>query len=335
MKTAVDQSPCHPRTSLPGAPRDPSRPDEMRRAGRTAARAGHPRHADTLRRTSFVLALLGLLAGPVAADDFVLEIIPLRHALLDDVLPTLRELVAPGGTVTGMQDKLIVRTSPDNLAQLKEVLGALDRRLRQLRISVSQDAGREYQWQEDALRARIAAGDAAATLGGPGGTHGPGASVSIGDGDNRVSYRNLTTRGAEDRNASQFVTTVEGSPAWINAGQVVPLANRQLTPTPVGAAVVDSIEYRNVGTGFYVTPRVAGDNVTLEISPYSENLSRQGGGAIDSRGLNTIVSGKLGQWIALGGSGQHGAEQGRGILQRTRGSTSESYDVWVKVDVVE
>ncbi|MGE0486109.1 MAG: type II secretion system protein GspD [Gammaproteobacteria bacterium] len=290
---------------------------------------------DQWPRAAVVLAVLGLLAGPVAADDFVFEIIPLRHALLDDVLPTLRELVAPGGTVTGMQDKLIVRTTPDNLAQLKDVLGALDRRLRQLRISVSQDAGREYQWQEDGLRARIAAGEAAVALGGPGGARGPGASVSIGDGDSRVTYRNLTTRGAEDRNASQFVTTVEGSPAWINAGQVLPLANRQFTPTPYGAAVVDSIEYRNVGTGFYVTPRVAGDNVTLEISPYSEQLSRQGGGAIDSRGLNTVVSGKLGQWIALGGSGQHGADQGSGIVHRTRATASESYDVWVKVDVVE
>ena len=159
--------------------------------------------------------------------------------------------------------------------------------------------------------------------------------MSIGDDDSRVTYRNLTTRGAEDRNASQFVTTVEGSPAWINTGQVVPLANRQIAPTPYGATVVDSIEYRNVGTGFYVTPRVAGDNVTLEISPYAENLSRQGGGTIDSRGLNTVVSGRLGQWIALGGAGQQATDGGRGIVHRTRGTASETYDVWVKVDVIE
>ena len=43
---------------------------------------------------ALVLLLIGTPASP--ADEFVLEVIPLHHALVDDVLPTLRELVAPG-----------------------------------------------------------------------------------------------------------------------------------------------------------------------------------------------------------------------------------------------
>ena len=37
--------------------------------------------------------------------------------------------------------------------------------------------------------------------------------------------------------------------------------------------VVDSTEYRDVTTGFYVRPRLAGDRVMLDISPQRESLS--------------------------------------------------------------
>ena len=279
-----------------------------------------------------LLILLFALTGPAAADGRVLEVIPLRHALVDDIVPMLRELVSPGGTVTGMRDQLIIRTTPANLADLKNVLAALDRPLRRLRISVRQDVGREYQWQEDELAARITAGDVTAGVGGP--QDGPGAHVRIGEDGNRIAYRNYSTRGSEDDAHAHFVTALEGRPALISTGQVVPLANRQLVPGPYGVTAFDSIEYRNVGSGFYVTPRLNGETVSLEISPYADKLARQGGGIIDSRGVETTVSGPLGTWIALGGAGQSAAATSQGIVHRTRGAESGLYDVWVKVDIV-
>ena len=38
------------------------------------------------------------------------------------VLATLPPLLAPGGSLTGAQNQLFVRTTPDNLAELKAVL---------------------------------------------------------------------------------------------------------------------------------------------------------------------------------------------------------------------
>ncbi len=287
----------------------------------------------TVPRRLMCVLLLVALTSAASAGEQVLEIIPLKHRMVSDVLPTLQQLVAPGGTVTGMNDQLIIRTSPENLADLKQVLDALDRKLHQLRITVRQDIEADTQLREDELSARIRSGDASAGVGQPRG--GPGARIGIGEADQRVEYHAFSTRREQDTEHAHFVTTVEGQPAFINAGQAVPLADRQVHYSPWGTTVQDSVRYRNVGAGFYVTPRLGGGNsVSLEISPYAEQLDPRGGGAIDSRGLATMVHGQLGQWIALGGAGQAGGDSAAGLLYRSRQSGRNSYDVWVKVDVI-
>ncbi len=293
------------------------------------------RHAPTRPACrAALLAVLAWLSTGACADARVTEIIALEHALLDDVVPILRELVSPGGTVTGMHDQLVIRTTPANLADLRGVLARLDRAPRRLRISVRQDSGNAYRWREDELAARIHAGDVSAGVGAP--RAGPGARVELGGGDAAVRYRSYATEGAEDTAQGHFVTALEGRPAWIGTGQDVPLANRQLQLTPWGAAAFDSIEYTHVGSGFYVTPRLGGDGqVTLDIAPYAD--SRAGGqdATIARRGLDTTVRGRLGEWLPLGSGGETREDASRGIVHRTRDAGSRHYDVWVRVDLLE
>ena len=244
----------------------------------------------------------------------------------------LRELLSPGGTVTGQGEQLIIRTTADNLADLKRVLATLDRPLRRLRISVRQDLDHAHAWQEDALAGRIEAGDAAVGISGP--VAGDGLRLDTGGDGRGLSYRRYATRGREDQSHAHFVTAVEGRPAFISTGQQVPLGQRQLLGAPFGGVVVDSIEYRDVGHGFYVTPRLQADTVLLDIAPHGSRLARDGGGVIDTQGLTTTVSGPLGSWIALGGAGQAGTTDAGRIVQHTRGSSEARYDVWVKVDLL-
>jgi len=281
-----------------------------------------------------LLAALTWLSTSAWADARVTEIIELEHALLDDVVPMLRELVSPGGTVTGMHDQLVIRTTPSNLADLRKVLARLDRAPRRLRISVRQDSGNAYRWREDELAARIDAGDASAGIGTPRG--GPGARVELSGESGAVRYRSYATEGLEDTARAHFVTALEGRPAWIGTGQDVPLANRQLQLTPWGAAAFDSIEYTHVGSGFYVTPRLGGDDqVTLDIAPYADARAHDRGATIARRGLTTTVRGRLGEWLPLGGGGETHDDGTRGIVHRTRDAGSQHYDVWVKVDLTE
>src|ERR1051325_6900097 len=85
-------------------------------------------------------AVLMLLASAALAQNS-LEIIGLRHRTAEQVLPSLRPLVEPGGTVSGQGTELFVRTSPSNLAELRRALDALDRPQRRLLISVRFDDG--------------------------------------------------------------------------------------------------------------------------------------------------------------------------------------------------
>lgn len=87
-----------------------------------------------------VLAAVVILVAPAAFAQQSLEVIALRYRTADQVLDTLRPLVEPGGTLTGQGNQLIVRVSPDNLAEIRRALDAIDRPQRRLQISVRFDS---------------------------------------------------------------------------------------------------------------------------------------------------------------------------------------------------
>src|SRR4030066_117723 len=71
------------------------------------------------------LMLLFFFAPAVPAQG-TLEVIPLRHRTVEQVLPVLRPLLEPGGAMSGQSYQLIVRTSPGNLAEIRAALQAID-----------------------------------------------------------------------------------------------------------------------------------------------------------------------------------------------------------------
>src|SRR4030095_2692061 len=94
----------------------------------------------TARLKIYLGACLFALAFAAQAQQQVLEVITLGYRQADEVMPLLRPLLAPGGTLTGTSNRLIVRTTAANLAELKQVLAVIDSRPRQLVISVRQGA---------------------------------------------------------------------------------------------------------------------------------------------------------------------------------------------------
>jgi type II secretory pathway component GspD/PulD (secretin) len=85
------------------------------------------------------LLLLSLFVS-VAFAQGTLEVISLRHRTVDQVIPVLRPLLEPGGVLSGQFSSLIVRTSPENLVQIRAALDAIDRPARRLVISVRFDS---------------------------------------------------------------------------------------------------------------------------------------------------------------------------------------------------
>ena len=68
-----------------------------------------------------------------------MEIIPLKHRTMEQVLPVLQSLLEPGDSLSGMNDQLILRASPTTRAQVKQALAAIDTPVRSLLIHVTQN----------------------------------------------------------------------------------------------------------------------------------------------------------------------------------------------------
>jgi hypothetical protein len=98
---------------------------------------------------------------------------------------------------------------------------------------------------------------------------------------------------------------------------------------------VQTTEYRDANTGFYATPRVSGDVVTLDLSPKQQRFSGPpSDGRVATAGITTQVSGRLGEWIRVGGSSTSNRSDTTGLLTWGTRSGEASYSVWVKVEEV-
>lgn len=274
----------------------------------------------------FPFAAICGLPVPALAQRTVLEVIDLHYRNADEMLPVLRPLLDPGGTLSAHNNQLIVRTSPENLAQLRSVLDKLDRRPRRLIITVTQDEDRALQENDAALGIR--SGNAAVPL--P-----PGPGVTAGAGAARA--RVYSSRSAATDRTSRSVQVLEGGEAFVAAGESFPVRSTQIVPTPAGPRVADSTQYRDALSGFYARARVHGDNVTVEIS--SQSARRTAGtsspGTVRQGVLETTVSGRLGEWIALGGAGQTRDAQSDSIVRRSSEAARDDRRLFLKVEEVQ
>jgi len=279
-------------------------------------------------RKLFVVLVVALLASSTYAQQ-QLEIINLKSRTADQVLPQLRPFVEPGGTLSGMNNQVFIRASDANRRQIKELLAAIDRPPRRLLISVRQDADSTATARGGEVSGRVTSGDVRVesrrTVVG-------GAGVEVRRGGDVVRGQAYDARSAGSERVAQQVQVVEGGKAFINVGTSVPVPLRQVVMSPGGAVVSDTVVYRDLGTGFSAEPQLAGDNVTLTISPTHDTPGRYGPGSANVQRLTTTVSGRLGEWIDLGGSVEERTDEQSGILRHSTRSGSTGRRVQLKVE---
>jgi hypothetical protein len=242
-------------------------------------------------------ALLGALIHAALAQQ-ALEIIPLRHRTVEQVLPALQPLLEPGGTLSGSRGQLFLRASPSNADEIKRALASIDRPAKRLQISVRLD---------DAL-----AGERRDVQ----------ASGSIGSGGVRISGSAQDSRTAVGERIDQRLQVLEGGRAYIAAGQSRPLR------------LPDGTQVQELSSGFQVVPRLAGNGVALEITQQRETPGSQPG-SIDGQRLATEVHARLGEWVEIGGAAQAISQDHRGIASASGRRTSESRRVWLKVEALD
>jgi Bacterial type II/III secretion system short domain len=276
----------------------------------------------------FLFGLAVLLSGGVGrADDTVVKIIPLKHRLAEDLVAVLTPLAGPEGGLSALDNRLVVRATPRNLARIEEALLALDSPLRSLMITVGQRLGRS--------NAREAAGvGGAATSGGTTVVVPPPGPESAAAVETRTSRTRVQGAfSSEDATSADEVTqqvrTVEGFAALIHVGRSEPVAVAPVEPPPAGATESTGTVFAESGTGFHVLPRLGGNFVTLEL--WAEN-TRGAGPVVEGQRISTAVSGRLGEWIEVGGALREAETRVRGLFGSSSRALTEERSVRVRVD---
>jgi hypothetical protein len=282
-----------------------------------------------MRKLSFVLGvILALCAASGHAQQTVVEVIPLHYRNADEIIPILRPLVAPGGTLSGLNNRLILRTTPANLAEIKHILAELDTAPRRLVISVRHDADLDRTRSGGQISGTVSGDDVTVTV--PGRPMPPGAEVRV-DGARAQVH---SSRSQQTDQVSQRVQVLEGSPAFIRVGESFPVRPHRTIDPVTGYPIIDSAEYRDVDRGFYVLPRVSGDRVTLQISTAADTLRSPRTGVVDVQRVDTVVSGRLGEWIEVGAVGQQAVERDSEVLARSRDARRDARRVLLRVEEI-
>jgi hypothetical protein len=127
-----------------------------------------------------------------------------------------------------------------------------------------------------------------------------GASGTVGTSGSRINITAQDSATRSGERVDQRLQVLEGSRAQIFSGS-------------------------GFGTGFEVVPRLAGQNVLLDIY-----LQRDAGASLQSAA--TTVAARLGEWVELGGTASAATRDERAIASASGARASESRRIWVKVE---
>ncbi|MBS1211433.1 MAG: hypothetical protein H6R26_49 [Proteobacteria bacterium] len=270
-----------------------------------------------MKRRLGILLVAATISVRVLAAEKELATIELRHRLPEEMATLVRPLLDEGETVIAAPSSLIIKASLPKIQEINALVQELDKKQHRLLITVAQGRGLTL----DALNAR--------------------ASVRVGidasrPGDPAINARGhvYQTESLERDEQTQGVQTLDGQAATIRFGGQVPLPQGGMAyGYPRGPVIINQgIEYREVSTGFSVLPRLTGEQVILEIAPWSDRISRQGGGLIDTQNAETTVRTSLGQWVEIGGQVEGLNREQSGVFAHSYSTRSEANRIFIKVD---
>lgn len=261
-----------------------------------------------------LLALL-LSFSLSAFSQTELRVFTLQHHFAKDLYSVISPLVGQDGTVTGMNNQLIVRATPAQLAEIEAVIAAMDVPRANRKITVASNRNQQSTYNNTELSGNVNIGNF--TIGNRQGEQ--GARVDV------TRQQNQSTQTSQ-----QFIQVVDGQRAFIQVGTLVPFTQDWLLITKRYTQITRTTDWVEVSTGFAVSPRTIGNQVEIEVTPRITNLnSRQ---SIDFETLTTVVRVNLGEWVNIGQTMQHRDDVSRKILGLQSGTFEDKSNLSIRVD---
>jgi len=281
----------------------------------------------------YLLLCLLMLMPAVQADS--INTIQLQNRPAEEVIPIIKPMLGPNDSVTGQGFQLFLRSSPETLAQVREMISNLDVAAKMLQISVFQGNDRDLRALSVSGNVQVQSGDANVSIGTnrDGGRKQGGGDVSYSTRNASAGASTISTRGRLRDNPIHQLRVTEGTEGFIETGEQIPYFSgaNWYGPGAVGAGV----DYKDVTTGFYVLPRIHGDKVTMHVSPFKQSQSKTRGGDINTQSAKTTITGRMGEWLPIGGTTEQTqrSQSSTGSYTSTQSRNNES--IWIKADLVQ
>ena len=280
-----------------------------------------------------LLLSLGLLAAAAWADS--IETIQLQNRPAEEIIPIIKPMLSANDSVTGQGFQIFIRTTPENLQQVRQMISKLDVAARLLQISVFQGNDRDLRALSMSGSVKYQDSNANVSIGSTGNTT-RGGDVHLSTRGGSATSHTLSTRGRLSDNPIHTLRITEGSSGYIETGESIPyfsagggwFSGRR-------GFIGGDVAYKDVNTGFYVLPRVHGDQVILDVSPFKQSQSKTRGGDINTQSARTQITGKLGQWLAIGGTTEQVQRSSTSIGTSHSTQSRNNESIWIKADLVQ
>ena len=278
----------------------------------------------------WLLLLLSLVTQTEAQAQTELKVITLQHRFPQDILPALQPLVGDDGSVSAVQNFLIVCTASENMRQIEQLIASLDTAQKNIRITVSHDSQVLSAQRNISGSAGVQVGDVQVNV--PrnqprqdGVTKSPGFHQPKG-----VEFDIGQSEIESYQSGQAFITVLDGQRAFIRVGESVSFTQQWLILTQRYQSRVRTTEFRDITTGFAVRPRYIGDQVEVEITPRIASLNASG--VIDFEQLSTVVRVAPGHWLDIGGVMQLKDDISRTILSPQQEKSDHYQSLLIKVE---
>jgi len=281
------------------------------------------------------VAAMTLFSSHLFAQKNELVVIELYARTADEVIPLLKPMLAPGGTIAGLKDKLILRTTPANHAELRKMLDIIDARPRRLLITVRRDTGALREDREVGISGSVGNDNVRVTIpdtdGEPSSADSNSANANSREQENRVEVRARSDRSNRSGRSVQTVQVLEGNGAFIGTGESIPIRGRT---TIDGPSSRETIGFQEAVSGFYAKPRIQGNRVTVQLAAAADTVLDRRTGATHIQRVTSVVSGRIGEWIEVGGISEHGNETRAEIASRGSSESRDQGRIYIKVDEI-
>jgi hypothetical protein len=267
-----------------------------------------------------LLGLALLLASAAQANS--ITTIQLHNRPAEEIIPIVKPLLGAGEVITGQGFKLFLRASDETLEQVEAVIDALDAAAKMLQISVFQGSKRDLKALRIDGNLQIEGDNTSVDVGSS--NQDSAGSINYGSGNASGGVDASSTHTRQQNKPVHRLRVSEGREGFIETGQQIPYFTGY-----------NSTEYKNVTTGFYVLARIHGDSVTLEISPFRNSLSQSGSGNIETQSANTTISGRIGEWLRIGGVTESSTSSQSGIGSYSSSQGKKKDRIWIRADLAQ